>query len=462
MTEHQIQTFLWENRDKWEELIDDIEFPKKYSFDKDDEEIYTRTPDKVLFNEIVDRYSILHKNLYGLRLFGCEVPLKRDGDSTIRADLLGLVEGVSGIAIVEIKKSAQTERQVFTELFAYSSHLQAIFPSMTDDDIHYILISPMKERIVREAAILSFLFDEKPVFAYIPTYKNDDVNTIRLSPWIPSIEDIVILTESAFSQKNFDIFKVTWEEIEDWNPKKNVNPDRYMIERMNRISSYAAQIMESKNVHGFVFTSQGYPEMPFLNNALIVAGLNPFKVSKDNYLITEEGVPPHKLDDIGDESINLTQIIPELLNKAKEVNEENEYFYDLVTTWDNTLCGIAFDTVKTVTTNDKGLKFEKGWGGMTWKENQGIMLEDALCFNYDMKPTGLIRKLFISYTIEDYNYMAKYSTEKHPYLFHGDVPDFMIDYINEQTYFRDFLYNILESQKDLYEEFDEEKDKGND
>jgi hypothetical protein len=213
MTEHQIQTFLWENRDRWEELIDNIEFPEKYTFDKDDEEIYSRTPDKLLFNEIVNRYSILHNNLHGLRLFGYEVPLKRNGDSTIRADLLGLVEGVSGIAIIEIKKSAQTERQAFTELFAYSSHLQAIFPSMTKEDIHYILISPMKERIVREAAISSFLFDEKPVFAYIPTYENDDVNTIRLSPWVPKIEDIVKITDSAFSQKNFDVFKVTWDEI---------------------------------------------------------------------------------------------------------------------------------------------------------------------------------------------------------------------------------------------------------
>lgn len=458
MTEHQIQTYLWENRDRWEELIDAIDFPEKYSFDNDDEAIYARTPDKVLFNEIVDRYSRLYKNLFGLRLFGCEVPLKRDGDSTIRADLLGLIEGVSGIAIIEIKKSAQTERQAFTELFAYASHLQAIFPTMTDEDIHHILVSPMQERIVREAAISSFLFDEKPVFAYIPTYENDDVNTIRLKPWIPTIADIIKLTESAFSQKNFEIFKVTWEEIEDWNAKKHENPSEYMIERMNRISSYAAQLMEAKNIHGFVFTSQGYPELPFLNNAITIAGLNPFKIAKDNYLINEHEVPPHKLDGISDEDINLTQIIPELLNKAKEVNEKNEYFYDLVTTWDNTLCRIAFDTVETMTTNDKGLTFERGWGGMTWKQYQGIMFEDALCFNYDMRPTGLIRKLFISYTVEDYKYMAKFGTEKHPYLYHGDVPDFMVDYLNEQTYFRDFLYNIFESYKDIYEEFDEDKD----
>ncbi|MBN8855301.1 MAG: hypothetical protein BGO55_24145 [Sphingobacteriales bacterium 50-39] len=458
MTERQIQTYLWENRDRWDELIEEITFPEKYSFDESEEAIYERTPDKVLFNEIVDRYSKLYENLFGLRLFGCEVPLKKDGDSTIRADLLGLVDGVSGIAIVEIKKSSQTERQAFTELFAYASHLQAIFPTMTDDDVHYVLISPMQERIVREASILSFLFDEKPVFAFIPTYENDNVDTIRLKPWIPVIDEIIKISESAFSQKNFEIFKVTWEEIQGWNPSKNKNPDEHMAERMNRISSYAAQLMESKRIHGFVFTSQGYPELPFLNNAIIVAGLNPFKVAKDNYLISEHKIRPHKLESIGDEEINLTQIIPELLKRAKEVNEEGDFFYELVTTWDDNLIRIAFNTVEVMTTNDKNLSFERGWGGMTWKEYQGVLLEDGLCFNYDMKATGLVRKLFVSYTIEDYKYMAKFGTEKHPYLGHGDVPDFMVDYLNEQTYFRDFLYNIFESYKDIYEEFDEDLD----
>ena len=115
MTEHQIQVYLWENRDRWEELIDKIEFPQKYSFDHLNDEIYDRIPEKILFNEIVDRYKKLYEDLLGFCLFGCEVALKRIGESTIRADLLGQFDGIPGIGIVEIKKSAQTERQAFTE-----------------------------------------------------------------------------------------------------------------------------------------------------------------------------------------------------------------------------------------------------------------------------------------------------------------------------------------------------------
>ncbi|MBT3209034.1 MAG: hypothetical protein HN704_09750 [Bacteroidetes bacterium] len=453
MTEHQIQTYLWENRDIWYELIEHVKFPEKITFDDTEETILTRTPERVLFNEIIDRYKSLYDRLFGLNLIGCEVPLKKDGDSTIRADLLGTIDGVSGLSIIEIKKSRQTERQAFTELFGYASHIQAVFPTMTNDDIHFVLISPMEERIVREASIYSFLFDAKPVFAYIPTYDENDVSTIRLKPWIPTIEDIINISETAFSQKNFEVFKVTWEENEDWNPQIKEDPDEYMIKRMNRISSYAAQIMEAKKIHGFVFTSQNYPELPFLQNAIIVAGLNPFKVGRDNYLISKRKIEPYQLEDINDEDVNLSHIIPELLNKAQEVHDNHNYFYDLVSTWDNTICGIAFKTVEVMTTNDKKLRFEKGWGGMTWQEYQKNIIEDGQCFKYDIKPTGLIRELYIHYSIEDYKYMSKHGVSIHPYLAHGNVPDFMVDYLSEQSYFRDFLYNIFEENKDLYNEF---------
>lgn len=459
MTEHQIQKHLWENRETWKDLIEDVKFPDKYDFLKTEESIYERTPDKVFFNEVIDRYSRIYKGLKELELFGCEVPLKREGDSTIRADLLGTIPGDSCIAIIEIKKSAQTERQAYTELFAYASHLQAIFPTMSTEDIHYVLISPMEERIVREASIYSFLFDEKPVFAFIPIYENDDVETLKLRPWLPKLEDLIKVTEAAFSQKNINIFKVTWEEIEGWNAiKKSDNPSEEMIARMNRISTYAAQVMEAKKVHGFVYTSQGYPETPFLNNAIVVAGLNPYKIAKDYYLIQEQKIEPHKLDSIPDESINLLQIIPELTNKAKETNEENEHFYNLIVGWSNTITGIAFDTVRLMTTNDQQLTFERGWGGMTWKEYQGNMLEDGIVFNYEIKATGLLRRLWAIYSQQDYEYVVKHGSEMHPYLHHGDFPIFLIDSFNEQTYFRDFLYSIFESYKDVLEEFDDSEE----
>lgn len=462
MTEHEIQNHIWENRKNWNNLIEKIELPKKYSFDEDEFSIYSLSPEKLIFNELIDRLEELYKNLFGLRLFGCEVPLKKEGDNTIRADLLGKIDGVSGITIIELKKSKQTERQAYTELLAYAGHLHSIFPTISKDDITYVLVSPMKERIVREATIHSFIFDEKPVFAYIPTWTDDDVSTLKLTPWIPSEQDIVHVTESIFSQKNFDIIEVAWGSIEDWNAESGENPTEYMIERMNKISAHAAQIMETKGIHGFVYTSQSYPELPLLHNAIIIAGINPFKVAKDNYLL-RQGVNIFELGSLTNSEISLLQIIPELENKAKTIHEENNFLNDLIITWDNTIAGIAFEAVNLLTVNSDKLEFEKDWGGMTWEQFQGILLEDVLCYKYSVRGTGLIRKLFTLYTIEDYKYLAKYGYEEHPTLSHGDIPKFAIDYLYEQVYFRDFLLRLFDPfhkiRDDINELNDDKKDK---
>lgn len=456
MTEHEIQKHIWETKDDWQDLIVDVKFPKKYIFDDEEASIYSLSPDKLIFNEFIDRLEEIYHQVKGLQLFGCEVPLKRDGDSTMRADLLGMFDGVAGIAIIEIKKSAQTERQAYTELLGYASHLQSIFQTMNKDDIAYILISPMTERIVREATIHSFIFDDKPVIALIPSWVGNDVKTLKLSLWMPSEQEIVHVTQNIFSQKNFEIFKVTWDKIGGWNAEHGESPSDDMIKTMDRITSYAAQLMEAKGIHGFVYTSQAYPELPFLPNSLIIAGINPFKVAKDNYLL-KEGISPYKLDSVADQDVNILQIIPELANKAKDVNEQNDYFYYLITTWNNTISKIAFDTVKLMTTNDKNKHFEKGWGGMNWEQYQKNMLEDMTCYNYSLISTGLIRKLFVSYTKEDYKYLAKHGYKSHPNLSHGDVPTFLVDYINEQHYFREFLLRLFDPFYEIRDEMENDE-----
>ncbi len=454
MKEYDIQKHIWDNRDNWKNLIVDFKFPEKYDFDNQDNDIsmFFLTPDKLIFNELIDRLHETYENLKELNIFGCEVPLKKDGDSTIRADLLGIIAGVSGIALIEIKKSAQTERQAFTELLAYAGHLHSIFPTISKDDITYILISPMKERIVREATIHSFLFDEKPVFAFIPSWINDDVTTLKLTPWIPNKSDIVHVTESIFAQKNFEVVKVAWDKIEDWNAEKGKYPSKEMVARMNKISSYAAQIMESKGVHGFVYTSQMFPEIPLLQNSLIIAGINPFKVAINNYKINN-GIKSTE------NAINLLDIIPELANKSMEIKEAQYFLESLIMTWENTITKIAFDCVDVMIMNDSNVNIEKSFSGFNWEEYQTLMLEDAVVFNYEIRATGLMRKLFIAYTKEDYSYLAKYGYESHPFLDHGDIPTFAVDYLNKHTYFRDFLlrlfdpfYNLRDSVADILEE----------
>lgn len=444
MTEKDIQKFIWQNKDNWESLIVDIKFPEMNNFVKDKYAIYSLLPEKILYDEIIERLKRTFYKLKNLKLFGYEVPLKKEDDSTIRADFLGVIEGVSGIAIVELKKSAQTERQAYTELLAYASHLHSIFPTMCKDDITYVLISPMEERIVREATIQSFLFDEKPVFAFKPSIENEDINSFRLTPWVPSEKELVHIVQGVFSQKNFDLFKVTWERINDWNAEDGEFPASYMIERMERITSYASQLMEAKHFHGFVYTSQSFPELPLLQNAIVIAGINPFKVAKDKYLL-ENGISESRLSLVPDEEVNILQIIPALTNKSQSVNESNNYYFDLISTWNNTIAEIAFDVMDFMTTNDRNIKHVSDRGGMTWEEFQKNFIEDSLNYNFSIRATGIIRKLFSKYTKIDYTYIAKFGNKNHPILNHGDFPPYVVDYINEQYHFREFLLRLKDN-----------------
>ena len=118
ITEKVIQDYIWENRNNLYDLIDVANFPNEIPVDKP----WEIKPYELIYNNILSeciKYFEAIKN--SLSLFTNEVGLKKENQSTIRAALLGILDGQNGIYIIEVKKSAQTERQAFTELLAYGS-----------------------------------------------------------------------------------------------------------------------------------------------------------------------------------------------------------------------------------------------------------------------------------------------------------------------------------------------------
>jgi len=450
MRESDIQKFLWENRGRWEELIEDVPLPEKYPFLENKDQIWERSPEKVLHNILVKKLHQAHQELRELKLLGYEVPLKKEGSSTIRADFLGIINNVPGISIIELKKSRQTERQAFTELLGYSSHLRSLFPAMSDDDIHYVLISPMEERIVREACLLRFLTNSKPVYAFIPTYKNDNINTIRLEPWIPEIQDVFNINKATFSDKNIEIYRLSWDSIEDWNPIRGENPTEYMVSRMNLISAHAAQLMEAKGINGFVFASQAHPELHVKQNTIIIAGLNPFKISIDNYLLKKHDIEQNEVDTIDHSQVTMLDIINGLEKKSREENEKFDYLENLTTNWKKNIQDIAIDVVTTMTKSRAGNEVSLEGTSITWREFKENVIENGLSFQHAIKPTGLLRMLYIEYSVEDYEYLNKYSYEEHPYLDHGDISHYLVDYYDNDNNFLHFVYSLFDKERDIF------------
>ena len=82
-------------------------------------------------NEILDQ-------LEELVLTAKELRLEKNGPHPTRVDLFGCSES-TGITIIELKKSQQTERQAFTELLAYANHFCSIFPGVNETAITTVL-----------------------------------------------------------------------------------------------------------------------------------------------------------------------------------------------------------------------------------------------------------------------------------------------------------------------------------
>ena len=441
MTEKEIQNYIWKHKEEFDKFLQPIEFPEKPV-----KSPWEYSPTEILYYHIIDKYKAIWEAVQSIDFFGCEVSLKKEGDSTIRTDFLGAFEGQNGIVIVELKKSEQTERQSYTELLAYGNHIRNLFSPMCKTDIVYLLIAPMKERIVREATIHTLLYDKNNVCALIPSWENDDISTLNLRLWIPSIEEVCQISEGCFTEANFDVLKIAWDGLPGiWSPEKEgEEPDEDMKKKLNWLSSLAIQLMEEQGMHGFAYCSQAYSDrlrdMLPLTNSLILVAINPYKATKNRVLLSK-GVDIEEANgqDIG--AIKMLDVIPELANKYFDSEKEDILPY-LDVSWSNILASIGYKIVNLLTKSIDRDSIETSYGIFNWETYQRIYIEDTHCYNFDISLTGLLRELFIEYSILDWEYIKKNGYEDHPIYDDGDFPNELIDIIHSQYYIREFIKRL--------------------
>ena len=441
MTEKEIQNYIWEHKEEFEKFLQPIEFPEKPV-----KSPWEYSPTEILYYHIIDKYKAIWEAVQSIDFFGCEVFLKKEGDSTIRTDFLGAFEGQNGIVIVELKKSEQTERQSYTELLAYGNHIRNLFSPMCKTDIVYLLIAPMQERIVREATIHTLLYDKNNVCALIPSWENDDISTLNLSLWIPSIEEVCQISEGCFTEANFDVFKIVWEGLPGiWSPEQEgEEPDEDMKKKLNWLSSLAIQLMEEQGIHGFAYCSQAYSDklrdMLPLTNSLILVAINPYKATKNKVLLSE-GVDIEEANKQDICAIKMVDVIPGLKNKYFNPEKEDILPY-LDMSWSNILAHIGFNIVKMLTKSIDRDSVEIDSGCFDWDTYQKEYIEDIHCYNFDISLTGLLRELFLEYSILDWEYIKQNGYEDHPIYDSGDFPKELIDITHSQYYIREFIRRL--------------------
>ncbi|MEA5606284.1 hypothetical protein [Nostoc sp. UHCC 0252] len=443
-SEKQIQEHIWKQRETWTDLIDIADIPQPYLFADDLSDI---TPDRVIQNNIYARLLAIDENVRTIELFGCEVPLDKENNSTLRADFLGASKDEPIFAIIELKKNVQTERQAFSELLAYSNHITTLFPTMCKEDIYSVIIAPMDARITRESVIHTLVFDRKPVYALIPYFTaHDNIESLRFKPWIPSFEDISNITGVAFEHRNFSVVKIAWEYTpEFWNQEPNEDPSDWVIANFNRVSVLAAQIMEAQGLHGFVYCSQVWPELykafPF-PNSLIIAALNPYIIGNTYWHIKEnDSQNKNVFEMFAPENFNITNILPGLNKSAKNIHKEYNHISNLSEIWYSHLFRIGQDIVKRVNQDCNASQVSIDYSLMTWETYQKSLIEYSFCKNFDIISTGLLREIYWDITRIDYEFTAKNKASKHP-IYDG-IPSYAIHTLNNQEYFSRFLSRMF-------------------
>lgn len=444
MTEKQIQNYIWEKRENFANLL---EVPK-FQEVKFENPTYV-SPSDVLYDMVIERYKKLWETMSDIGFFGCEVSLTENGQSTMRTDFLAYRYGSDGIIVIELKKSDQTARQAYTELLAYGSYLRTKFTPMSGGDIIYVLISPVGERIVEQATINTLIYDNNNVCLLVPKYEDDDINTLKLELWIPDKKVFKDLSYSCFNRENISVSKIVWESLPDeWSPMPGEQPTPEMYKRLNKVSSIAAQLMEERGIHGFVYCAQLIPEFAktgFDMNAIVLAGVNPYKVTREKFLsdislkCTKELA--NRINKFG---VSMLDIMPSLASKAHAINTNENILENLEITWPSKLDEIGYEVISFLTQTFERDYVSKEHGDFTWEtllDND----EDYLSDNLDIHLTGIFRQLFFEYARIDYEYIRTHSDkelEEFPAYQEGGIPYEFIDMVNSQGYVRLFIERI--------------------
>lgn len=444
MTEKQIQNYIWAKRESFADLLVAPQFQKVNI----DNPTYA-SPSDVLYNMIISRYEKLWETVSEIDFFGCEVSLKEEGQPTMRTDFLAIRCGNDGIIVIELKKSDQTARQAYTELLAYGSYLRTKFTPMSGGDIIYVLISPVGERIVEQATINTLIYDNNKVCLLIPKYDAGDINTLKLELWIPDKEIFKDLSYSCFNRENISVSKIVWESLSDeWSPKPGEKPTPEMYKRLNKVSSIAAQFMEERGIHGFVYCAQLIPEFAqtgFDMNAIVLAGVNPYKVTRERFMSDFNlNCSKELAERIIEHGVNMLDILPSLASRAGDINKEENYLDHLEETWTSKLDEIGYEVLSIMTQTFERDYISKEHGDFTW-ETLLDNSEDYLSDNLDIHLTGIFRQLFFEYARVGYQYIRTHSDEElEDFLAYQEdsIPYEFIDMVNSQGYVRMFIERL--------------------
>jgi hypothetical protein len=230
-------------------------------------------------------------NLEDMILGACELRLARDSDSTTRIDLVGNSES-TGLTIIELKKSKQTERQAFSELLAYSNHFCTIFPGLKESSLTSILVAPMETRTTRDAYTQELVSNNKCILALVPKY---ETGKAELSVYYPDAAYYKWFENNLLDDRSIITVALAFQEIKGWIDLETGQQGmpKHTAKALNTLTSSISNTLEANGYHSMCYSTQPWGEIASgLNlpypNVIYVAAINPF--SSFRTAITEERI----------------------------------------------------------------------------------------------------------------------------------------------------------------------------
>ncbi len=388
LSENEFRDYLFDNhKDSICDLISGKREPVKWNGEG-------FPPLRILLQQIVERkINDIVDGLESLVLLAKELRLKKIDNSTTRIDLYGNSECI-GMAIIELKKSKQTERQAYTELLAYANHFCSIFPGLTENAINTILIAPMETRTVRDAFVQEILGNNKSSVALIP---RENSGKIKLEIYYPDESYYQWFENNLLDDRSMYTVAVEFSEVKGWIDTDRDNNQRipqYSKDALNTISNVISHRLEADGFHAFVYATQQWGEMPFPNpNVIYTVFINPFASFRNDsdegqiYGNTNEG-RSSEMQDIYDQLDDSEKIY--------WLESMESSFHDLA------IKAVKEEFDKCFRASD-GSKISSEISIPSWHGIKTSMINSVFTHNLDIFQTGLLRKIdsrYIDYIFE--------------------------------------------------------------
>lgn len=323
---------------------------------------------KFIKQRALERLERIHTSVRYGAFLGSKIKLPTDSTRAMELDLLGKHD--DGLFVLELKVEKSSERNAFSELLAYSNYIAQTFAMSGPQDITNVLVASMDAKITRHAFLYDLIISNRNVIAYKPIFADGTLQSLELHLHVPSDEDFRYFANRLLSHDSMACVIASFHDLDQWYDSREESGgiNDYTKANLDGLSSYAAQLMEAEQLHGFAFIRKPWAELPrYYRNSLVICAINPFFVAD-----------PERAEAI-----------------VKQLKKEDfDSFFEMPRfAFDGRLLRLAEKAISDCLAHNQRCELETPlWAGMVQSSHEVVCTH-----NFGFRPTGILREAYVAY-----------------------------------------------------------------